>query len=186
MKYIIVAALADEVQELERFAPLVLTGVGKVNAAIGMYQAILAHNPDLVINYGTAGAVSDLVGLHRVEHFIQVDMDVRALDFPRGVTPFSDESLPEKKGLVLGTGDSFVTDVERQLQGLTVQVDLVDMEAYALNKVCQHHKVAFESYKFVSDSADDAAAQEWANSVKDGAHLFAELLINKYGVSELL
>ncbi len=186
MKYIIVAALADEVRALERFAPVIITGVGKVNAAIGLYQAIVKHRPELVINYGTAGAVTDLLGLHRIEDFVQLDMDVRALGFARGITPFSDETLPEKQGLLLGTGDSFVTDVSKQLEGLSIQVDLVDMEGYALNKVCQHHGVVFESYKFVSDSADEAAAEDWSNSVKDGTHVFAELLINKYGISDLV
>ncbi len=186
MKYIIVTALADEAHGLERFAPVIITGIGKVNACIKLYEAVIKYQPQLVINYGTAGAITDLIGLHRIDHFVQIDMDVRALDFPRGVTPLSGESLPEKHGLVLGTGDSFITDVEKQLEGLAIDVDLVDMEAYALNQVCEHHGVNFEAYKFVSDNADATAGVEWKNTVKDGTHVFVELLINKFGFSELL
>ena len=57
-RYIIVAALTMETPELEQLAPVIHTGVGKVNAAIKLYEAILLHQPDLVVNYGTAGAIS--------------------------------------------------------------------------------------------------------------------------------
>jgi adenosylhomocysteine nucleosidase len=186
MKYIIVTALEDEALGLEKFAPVIHTGIGKVNASIKLYEAILKYQPDLVLNYGTAGGLTDLLGLHKVAHFVQIDMDVRALDFPRGVTPLTGEELPIKTGLVLGTGDSFITNAEKQLEGLAVEIDLVDMEGYALNKVCQHHGVAFEAYKYISDSADETAGNDWKNSVKQGTHLFIRLLEKEFKQSQLL
>lgn len=183
MKYIIVTALEDEAQGLEDFAPVVHTGIGKVNACINLYAAIIKHQPELVINYGTAGGISDLNGLHKVVHFVQVDMDVRGLDFPRGVTPLMGENLPIKTGLVLGTGDSFITNAEKQLEGLNIEIDLVDMEGYALKKVCKHHGVAFESYKFISDAANESAGEDWKKSVKNGTEIFADLLKFKFGKS---
>ena len=141
MKYIIVTALKDEAEGLEKYAPVIHTGIGKVNACIKLYEAILKYQPELVLNYGTAGGISDLVGLHKVAHFVQVDMDVRGLDFPRGITPLMNEKLPHKKGIVLGTGDSFITNADKQLEGLGIEIDLVDMEGYALKKVCEHHNI---------------------------------------------
>ena len=186
MKYIIVTALEDEAMGLEKFAPVIHTGIGKVNASIKLYEAILKYQPDLVLNYGTAGGLTDLLGLHKVAHFVQIDMDVRALDFPRGVTPLTGEELPVKTGLVLGTGDSFITNAEKQLEGLGVEIDLVDMEGYALNKVCQHHGVAFEAYKYISDAADETAGDDWKNAVKQGTHLFIGLLEKEFKQSQLL
>lgn len=186
MKYIIVTALEDEAEGLEKYAPVVHTGIGKVNASIKLYEAIIKYQPDLVLNYGTAGGLTDLLGLHKVAHFVQIDMDVRALDFPRGVTPLTGEELPIKTGLVLGTGDSFITNAEKQLEGIGVEIDLVDMEGYALNKVCQHHGVAFEAYKYISDSADETAGDDWKNSVTHGTHLFIGLLEETYKKSQLL
>ncbi len=183
MKYIIVTALEDEANGLDRFAPVIHTGIGKVNACIKLYEAILTFQPDLVINYGTAGSVSNLQGLHKVAHFIQTDMDVRGLDFPRGITPLMNEVLPVKQGIMLGTSDSFITNAESQLEGLGVEIDLVDMEAYALKRVCEHHKVKFEAYKFVSDDANEEAGEKWTSSVKQGTHLFATLLDSEYGIS---
>jgi len=185
MKYIIVTALQDEAQGLENFAPLVHTGIGKINACIKLYEAILEYQPDLVINYGTAGGIADLVGLHKVAHFIQADMDVRGLNFPRGITPLSKEKIPNKKGIVLATGDSFITNAKQQLEGLGIEIDLVDMEAYALKRVCEHHNVKFEAYKFISDKADESACDDWKDSVSKGTHLFIEILNAKYGTSVL-
>lgn len=186
-KYIIVAALEQETANagLEQYAPVVYTGVGKVNAAINLYDAILKYQPDLVINYGTAGSVNGKTGLYHIDTFIQFDMDTRPLGTPRGVTPFSEEQLPEANGIVLGTGDSFMVDTDRQLEGLTIPIDLVDMEGYALNKVCDHLNVAFDCYKNVSDSANSDADEDWSNNVSNGVTLFKEMLHNKYGVSQL-
>ena len=64
-------------------------------------RRLLNINPILVINYGTAGGIADLVGLHKVAHFVQVDMDVRGLDFPRGITPLSDENFLKRQALSL-------------------------------------------------------------------------------------
>jgi adenosylhomocysteine nucleosidase len=186
MRYIIVTALQDEALGLEKFAPVIHTGIGKINACIKLYEAIIKYQPDLVINYGTAGGIANLVGLHKVAHFVQVDMDVRGLDFPRGITPLMNEELPQKQGIVFGTGDSFITNADKQLEGLGIEIDLVDMEGYALLKVCEHHKVDFVAYKFISDDANESAGSDWKDAVKDGTHFFAEVLSNQYKKSTLL
>jgi adenosylhomocysteine nucleosidase len=184
-RYIIASALEDETQGLEEFAPVVHTGVGKINACLHLYDAILKYKPDLVINYGTAGSLGALSGLHKVHHFIQADMDVRGLNVPRGITPFSEEQLPNKHGVVLATSDSFITNSKKQLEGLEADVDLVDMEAYAMNKVCQHLNVAFESYKWVSDNANEEAGVDWKESVSNGTQCFKELLEQQFGLSQI-
>ena len=186
MKYIIVTALEDEALGLEKYAPVIHTGIGKVNACINLYAAVLSHQPTLVVNYGTAGAISGLKGLHKVAHFVQADMDVRGLDFPRGITPHMGEELPQKSGVLLATSDSFITHAQMQLEGLEVAIDLVDMEGYALKRVCDHHCIGFESYKFISDDANHEAGKEWQSRVKSGTQLFANLLEKQFGKSSLL
>jgi len=160
--------------------------VGKINAAIKIYEAILAYQPDLVINYGSAGSVGEVYGLLKVNTFVQWDMDVRGLGVPRGVTPYSEEPLPEAGGIVLATGDSFVTDSKSQLEGLDIPVHLIDMEGYALHKVCEHHQIAFECYKYVTDSTDANASTDWKDNVGNGVELLVDVLKNKYGLSLLL
>ena len=186
-KYIIVAALEMETPQLDKFAPVIHTGVGKLNAAIKLYEAILFYKPELVINYGTAGTVSGKTGLLKIDTFVQRDMDVRGLGVPRGVTPFeNNDKLPGANGIVLASGDSFVTDSERHLEGLDIKIDLIDMEAYALHKVCEHHKTQFDCYKYVTDSTDDDASDDWQENVAKGAELFVTLLKEHYGYSVLV
>lgn len=185
--YLVVAALEMETPGLETIAPVIHTGIGKINATIKLYDAILQYKPDLIINYGTAGALcsTKTAGLYQVETFIQRDMDVRALGFARGETPFENNKLPEAKGIVLGTGDSFVTNAEKDLEGLEIDLDLIDMEAFALKKVCEHHKLPFSCYKYVTDTADGDSHNDWAENVAKGAELFGEFLLDKYGKSSL-
>ncbi|WP_370281031.1 hypothetical protein [Pontibacterium sp.] len=185
-RYLIVAALEAETPGLQQYAPIVYTGVGKVNAAIGLYEAINKYQPDLVINYGTAGAVTDVRGLNKIGTFIERDMDAREIGFQRGIAPFSGETLPDAKGVVLGTGDSFVSDSAKALEGLDIQVDLVDMEGYALWKVSQKLGVQFVSYKYISDDADVDAPNDWETNVANGAKKFAQVLEKDYGKSALL
>lgn len=185
-RYLIVAALEAETPGLNRFAPIVYTGVGKVNAAIGLYDAINQYKPDLVINYGTAGAVTDTRGLNKIGTFIERDMDAREIGFQRGIAPFSGESLPSASGIVLGSGDSFVSDSAQALDGLDIRIDLVDMEGYALWKVSQKLGVTFVSYKYTSDHADGEAPSDWETNVAKGAEAFASVLENEYGKSSLL
>lgn len=185
-KYIIVAALEQETPNLESYAPVIHTGIGKINASISLYEAILDYKPDLVINYGTAGTMSGKTGLLEVNTFVQRDMDVRGLGFPRGITPFEkDNSLPQAKGIVLASGDSFVTDSESQLEGLDISVDLIDMEAFALNKVCEHHNTNFNCYKYVTDNTDEEASNDWNENIAKGAKLFIKLLERTYGKSSI-
>lgn len=187
-KYIIVAALAKEMEgsNIADFAPIVYTGVGKVNAAIKLYEAIEKYKPDLVINFGTAGTLKNTKGIFHIDTFIQTDMDVRALGLARGVTPFSNDQSLVAKGVTLGTSDTFIVDPKKQLEGLTIDIDLVDMEAFALREVCKHLKVKFQSYKYVSDSANEEASDDWHNNANNGATAFIKILTDQYGTSTLI
>ena len=53
-----------------------------------------------------------------------------------------------------------------------MDIDLVDMEAYALAKVCKLELIKFRCFKYVSDNADENAPNEWLENCKKGAKLF--------------
>lgn len=184
--YIVAAALRMEVYGLEHIAPLVYTGVGKINAVIGLYAAVLNYKPDLVVNFGTAGALKKHKGLVKVDSFVQHDIDARPLGFERGKTPYSDSPETRHEGVVLGSGDKFITNGTADLEGLPVQPDLVDMEGYAMYRVCRRLGVEFVCYKYVSDAADEEAADDWQARVSAGTKIFSETLLRSYGKSALV
>jgi len=169
MKRLFVAALKEEVIELDFFH---LTGVGKINASHHLTKLVLEHKPDEVVNFGTAVAlVKNISGLIECTQFYQRDMDARALmDLQLGETPFDSihEIIFSKQGYSCGTEDNFVQSK------IEMNVDVVDMEAYALAKVCKLQNINFRCFKFISDSANEDAKNDWTTNCKKGSELFLE------------
>jgi len=96
---------------------------------------------------------------------------------PRGVTPLSadDHILGSGYGsVVCGTGDSFVTAADPWLAENNVGV--VDMELFAIARVCAHYGVPWRAFKFITDGADEAAADHWSANVAKGEALFWDVL----------
>ena len=167
MNKLFVAALKEETVGLDYFHHI---GVGKINATYNLVKLIHKYKPLEVINYGTAGALKkQLSGIIECTKFYQRDMDVRGLlDLKLGQTPFDNinEIILSEEGFSCGSGDSFV---KKQIK---MNVDLVDMEAYALAKVCKLEDINFRCFKFISDNADTNASSDWIENCKKGAELF--------------
>lgn len=153
---------------------LIEIGVGKVNATGSTVQAIIRHEPERIINFGTAGSLNKELknGLYRVSQVYQRDMDCRPFGIELGVTPYDRVAAIDMKckGVTLGTGDSFVTTTPELL------TDLVDMEGYAVAKAADRWNIPCEIYKFVSDFADENAMNDWDDNISNGAELFARML----------
>jgi adenosylhomocysteine nucleosidase len=174
-KILVLTAIDNELSKAR--APegveVIYTGVGKVNAASAATLALLVLRPSLVINYGTAGKINEkLRGLVEVADVIQRDMIAEPLA-PRGRTPFSpelDRLSSNCDGVICGTGDSFVTTTDPWL--VENNVDIVDMELFAIAHVCQRHSIPWRAFKFITDDANDFAAEHWTANVADGQDLF--------------
>jgi len=175
---LIVFALETEAQT--HFADLrtMYCGVGKINASYrlthGLTKWTLDHGkpPALVINAGSAG--SSHFPRHSVvncTHFVQRDMDATALSFAPYATPFDDTPTVLANGLrcepyaqgTCGTGDHFATN------GTPLEWNVVDMEAFALAKVCHHEGIPFCCLKYITDGANDEAATSWEEALEAAA-----------------
>jgi adenosylhomocysteine nucleosidase len=164
MKDLILIALKQEAPDMSYSMKVFYTGVGKVNAAMTTAELIARHNPDRVINFGTAGGITVKSGFHQVTKFVQRDMMCCELGSLPGQTPFEDTIIIDNgHGLTCSTGDNFVTD-----SNLLIPADVVDMEAYAIAKVCKKHNIEFVCYKFVSDGANEDSLNEWQSTVSQG------------------
>jgi adenosylhomocysteine nucleosidase len=159
-------------------------GVGKVNAAICLTRELARYawseQPmPLVVNFGSCGSRCHprgaLLGCHE---FVQRDMDVSGLGFELGVTPY--EEAPARltfepvftalPAAVCGSGDSFA------MRETLVECEVLDMEAYALAKVCYEEGAGFACAKYVTDGADGAAPEDWRTNVHKAAESFLSLL----------
>ena len=182
-KLLIVMALPQESRGLLERAGgnLLYTGVGKVNAAAALARRLAeircrGETLPLVVNMGTAGSRSipahTLVAATR---FAQRDMDVSGLGFAPGVTPFDATPavievppvfthLPQ---VLCSTADSFATH-RHEVSG-----DVVDMEAFALARVCLAENARFGCVKYITDGADSDSATHWEAALDNAARAFA-------------
>jgi len=181
-KLLIVMALPQESRGLlERAGAQVLfTGVGKVNAAAALARRLAeircrAEALPLVVNMGTAGSRSiPAHSLVAATRFAQRDMDVSGLGFAPGVTPF--DATPaiiefppvfaHLPPVLCSTADSFATHLHE------VSGDVVDMEAFALARVCVAENARFACVKYVTDGADADSATHWEAALDNAARGF--------------
>jgi adenosylhomocysteine nucleosidase len=178
-------ALELEAQGLfqERGIDVLFTGIGKVNAAYRLARRLAEERArgglPFVLNLGTAGSrkhvTGSVVGCRR---FVQRDMDVSGLGFPHGHTPFED-AVPaalefpvvftELVHATCGSGDRFEAHTNE------LDFEVVDMEAYALAKVCWFEQVPFACAKFITDGADGSAGSDWQSNLPIAARAFVKL-----------
>ncbi len=185
MRVIILSAIKDETYSLNTEYEISHTGVGKVNAALSTLRTIKEDRPDLIINFGTAGSLNgNISGLVDCKYFVQRDMDSRPLGTELGQTPFEED--PPKiieiedhpintinMNLICATGDSFVES------SIGLKADVVDMEAYAIAKVCYQESIPFACFKYISDFADKGAAKDFSENVRKAGKVFTEYLNDK-------
>ncbi len=143
------------------------TGVGKVQAAIHVENAIQRVKPDLVLNIGTAGSVKFPIGsVHTCCKFIDRDME-KLQNF--GV-PFQDnfEEEIEKSALLQGwtfdsicnTGDTFLTSADGT-------GDVFDMESFAVASVCKNYSIPFAGIKCVTDIIGQNSVKHWEEKLAE-------------------
>jgi len=162
---LIVVALESEAAHLHLDElPILVTGVGKVNAAVAVAATLGQASPSYVINMGTAGALRDDVsGVHVIGRVIQHDLNDAGIYELTGIHPGLPIDLAEG-GSVLATGDRFISNPEVRAR-LAEQAQLVDMEGYAVARAATALDVPVMMVKAVSDSAGSAAAESWVDAV---------------------
>lgn len=166
---LVVSATRSEAAHLPADVDLLVCGIGKVDAAIAVTEAIVTRRPSLVLNIGTAGALRPatdglFVPSTVLNHDLSADV-LRQLGYPA----VDAIEIPGGDGSVLATGDTFVTDVAvRDL--LAERALLVDMEGFAIAAACQRLGVPFRLVKHVSDPAD-GTAMDWPTLVDASARI---------------
>ena len=154
-----------------RFSPL-LTGVGPVEAAINLTRELARLQaaddlPDLVVSLGSAGAPAlEHTEVYQVSSVSYRDMDATALGFEKGCTPLLDlpailelplriPGIPEAR---LSTGANVVSGRAYE----TVDADMVDMETYAVLRVCQIYGLPLIGLRGISDGkAELSHISDW-------------------------
>lgn len=161
---LVVVALRREATLLDG-VDVVLTGIGKVAAAVTVSRAIQEKRPPWVLNVGAAGALLDgLEGAHVIGRVVEHDVDHAMLGALIGEELSGEVVLDPAQPTVLATGDSFVADPVVRA-ALAQRAHLVDMEGYAVARACENAGVPCRILKVVSDTAAEDAAHSWKERV---------------------
>lgn len=156
----------------------VLSGMGKVNAAVAAHSLILDFQPDCIINAGVAGSLrSDIregevvVGSQVAYHDVWCGdpnpfgrMDGCPQRF-NSHPALLEAALHCRAGLHTGliiSGDQFYISEEEDCRqrGLYPDALAVDMESGAIAQVCYKYNVPFLAFRIISDSHDDGHQME--------------------------
>ncbi|MBU1303976.1 MAG: 5'-methylthioadenosine/S-adenosylhomocysteine nucleosidase [Alphaproteobacteria bacterium] len=140
-----------------RIVPL-MTGVGPVEAAIALTRALAlaTEKPSLVVSLGSAGSrLLAPCGVYQASAVSYRDMDASALGFAKGQTPFLDLEPVQPLELrlegietaTLSTGGNIVSGAAYE----SIDADMVDMETYAVLRVCQSFAIPLIALRGISD-----------------------------------
>jgi adenosylhomocysteine nucleosidase len=172
-------ALASEAADIFEEYHTLITGIGKVNAAYELTKAIQHKRPSLIVNLGSAGSnVFQKESVVCCTKFVQRDMDVRGLGYAQYETPLSGLPPLLEYGLTMdglhesicGTGDNF------EMGHSATVYNVVDMEAYVLAMIAMKEQIPFLCLKYISDGADDDAAEDWTVQVHKAAIAYGKIL----------
>ena len=167
-------------------------GIGKVFAAICTEAMILKYNPDVIINTGVGGTLSDKLSVFDVaisENVVQHDMDTSPLGDPKGLLSginivkipaskkyvelvediLKETDLNYQKGTI-ATGDQFIS-TKAQKEFIVSEFNGIscEMEGGSIGHVCYVNNTDFVVIRSISDSADESADVDYPTFVKKAA-----------------
>lgn len=179
----------------------VLSGIGKVNAALSAAMLLQAYQCDVILNSGVAGGIKQPIGTIVLSSEVAYhDVDVTnfgnyqlgqlpnmPLKF-RADTALLDASktiatslgLMYKSGLI-ASGDQFVTRLQSIQDFLNKHADLeaIDMEAAAIAHAAYNAKVPFLVIRSISDLiVSDNQQEDYETFFKESALKAAKLMGN--------
>lgn len=181
---------------------VLLSGIGKVSAAIGTSLLIERYQPDYIINTGTAGGlrdvkvgdliIGDYVGYHDADitafgyelgQMAQQPLHFKADEFLLQMVLKAIKKLPvEQKvsqGIIL-SGDSFMSNVARvnQMRNDFPKALAVDMESAAIGQTCKQLNVPFVVVRAISDMAGEGNSKSYDTFVEKAGNISAQMIIN--------
>ncbi len=178
---------------------LAVCGIGKVFAAICATTMILKYNPEVIINTGVAGTLSEKLSIGDIaiaDNVVQHDMDTSPLGDPLGLisginivkfpadynTVSKIEACVKEIGVnyeigTIASGDQFLASNEVK-ERIVKNFDAIagEMEGGAIGHVCYVNKKPFCVLRAISDCADGSGAQNYMEFLSKAAENAAMIM----------
>lgn len=153
---------------------LILTGVGKTNAAAAAMLAI-ARGADKLLNIGVAGGLSPrakIGSLWQIERAVQYDFDLSTINgTPVGtLDEYKTPYFPLHTGgkfptATLATADSFASGQDDTALLESLGADVRDMEGAAIAHIAYAAGVPCTMFKSISDNAREESVREYRENM---------------------
>ncbi len=171
---------------------LAVCGIGKVFAAVCAQTMILNYSPDVIINTGVAGTLTDALSIGDIavsDNVVQHDMDTTPLGDPAGLlsginiikipadskTRLLLEECIRQQGInyrvgTICSGDQFLASqsvkdkIVKTFGGIAGE-----MEGGAIGHVCYINNVKFCVLRAISDRADGSGAENYLEFLEQAA-----------------
>lgn len=142
---------------------LVISGIGKVSAALTTQVVIDKFRPEYVLNFGTCGGMNNdvkVLNYYAIEKCCQYDFDLTDLeDVPLGYIqeydtvffPSSTSGLDFLEKSTLASADKFTSKEKDVLTINSLGCSICDMEGAAIAQVCLSNKIPLVIIKGISD-----------------------------------
>ncbi len=157
----------------DKDAVIIISGIGKVNAALSTQLLIDKFAPSFILNFGTCGGINNSVKIlnyYAVDKCCQFDFDLSYLDnVPVGyIQDYDTVHFPvETLGLEflekasLASADHFIcSDEDANLINNDVKCSIGDMEGGAIAQVCLSNSTPLYVIKGISDVHGSNTQQE--------------------------
>jgi len=144
---------------------LVISGIGKANAAMAAAYCCQTFQPALICNLGAAGATDDSFALGDILHIteaIEYDRPELRSNKPHIHAPHILEGFPLAK---VATQDTPVIDADKR-EEIASFAALVDMEAASVIQACRKFQTKCVIFKFVSDTPDHTHGDDIVMNIK--------------------
>jgi len=178
---------------------LAVCGIGKVFAAICAQTMILKYNPDVIINTGVAGTLTDKLSIGDIaiaDSVVQHDMDTSPLGDPVGLLsginivkiPADEEIFKKIETCVktlnanyeigtIASGDQFLASNDVKIRIVKNFGAIAgEMEGGSIGHVCYVNKKPFCVIRAISDCADGTGAKNYMEFLNQAAENAVEVM----------
>jgi len=144
---------------------LIISGIGKANAAMATAYVCLKFKPLCIFNLGAAGATHSGYDLGEIFH-IQKIVEPDRPDLKTGTPCVHKPDLLEGfNTTTLATSDRAVLD-PKERKAISITADLIDMEGASVAQACTTFQKHCYLFKFVSDTPDHTRDQDIVDHIR--------------------
>ena len=156
---------------------LIISGIGKANAAMATVYSCYKFNPACVRNLGAAGATDfshPLGEIFHINKIIEYDRPELTTERPCIHKP---DILNGFQTAKLSTSDMAVLDPDERRE-ISINADLIDMEGASVAQACRKFNTKCFIFKFVSDTPDHARNEDIVGNIRLHRTRFYEFFIH--------